>query len=192
MRRDLHPGLAAVLVWGWLIAAAGAMAAGDLESGPVPDPRFTDNRDGTVTDHRTGLVWLRDASCAGLPKTDDSGRAYGTTAVAAAKALAAPVCGLSDASRAGDWRLPSRFELETLLDLELDDPALPNAAGTAKWVDADPFTGVESTYYWSSSMLASDPLFVWCVDLSDGVVFYAYEVNYYYVWPVRGGTGKAK
>ena len=32
---------------------------GDLQKGvPWPDPRFTDNGDGTVTDHLTGLIWL--------------------------------------------------------------------------------------------------------------------------------------
>jgi hypothetical protein len=171
--------LSSLLVGCVMITAAGAGAA--------PGARFTDNGDGTVTDNRTGLIWLRDASCAELPRTDDSGRAYGTTAVEAARDLAEPGCGLSDGSRAGDWRLPGRGELESLLALEFYDPALPNAAGTAKWSAGDPFSGVESSYYWSSDELASDPLFVWCVDLSDGIVFYAYEVNYYYVWPVRGG-----
>ena len=52
--------------------------------------------------------------------------------------------------------------------------------------DAD-FEGVETTYYWTSTPLAADPTYVWCVDLFEGVVFYAYEVNYYYVWPVRSG-----
>ena len=63
---------------------------------------------------------------------------------------------------------------------------MPNAAITAKWAADDPFSGVESTYYWTSTPLASDSLFVWCVVLSDGIVFYSYEVNYYYIWPVRG------
>ncbi len=168
-----------------LLICCAAVAVASAEA--PPGSRFTDNGDGTVTDNRTGLTWLRDASCEELPKSDDSGRAYGTTAVEASAELADPGCGLSDGSRVGDWRLPSRAELESLLALEFHDPALSNAAGTAKWAEGDPFSGVEPTYYWSSDELASDPVFVWCVDLSDGVVFYAYEVNYYYVWPVRGG-----
>mgnify|MGYP000001720609 CR=1 FL=1 len=62
-----------------------------------------------------------------------------------------------------------------------------NAAGAGKWAPDDPFEGVETTYYWTSTPLAADPTYVWCVDLFEGVVFYAYEVNYYYVWPVRSG-----
>ena len=35
---------------------------GDYQMGvPWPDPRFTDNEDGTVTDNLTGLIWLEDA-----------------------------------------------------------------------------------------------------------------------------------
>lgn len=184
------------LVSVWVIAAAvgGVLAAASVSGSPdpadkttAPSARFTENGDGTVTDNRTGLIWLQDASCDELPRTDRSGRAYGTTAIAAAADLTDSICGLRDGSRAGDWRLPSRSELLSLLDLQFHDPALPNAAGLAQWAADDPFSGVESTYYWSSTPLASDPLFVWCVDLADGIVFYAYEVNYYYVWPVRGG-----
>ena len=175
----LHRGaLARSLALAMALLSGTASAAG---------PRFIDNGDGTVTDSRTGLVWLRDASCAELPRTDDAGRAYGSTAVVAAAELGEPACGLADGSRPGEWRLPVRAELESLLDLERFEPALSNAAGDAGWADGDPFAGVEPTYYWSSTSLANDPTFVWCVDLSDGVVFYAYEVNYYYVWPVRGG-----
>ena len=40
---------------------------GDLQLGVEwPDPRFTDNLNGTVTDNLTGLVWLTDADCLGL------------------------------------------------------------------------------------------------------------------------------
>ncbi len=39
---------------------------GDYQAGvPVPNPRFTDNGDGTVTDNLTGLTWLKNASCLG-------------------------------------------------------------------------------------------------------------------------------
>jgi len=37
---------------------------GDLQRGvPWPDPRYTDNWDGTVTDNLTGLMWLKDGNC---------------------------------------------------------------------------------------------------------------------------------
>jgi hypothetical protein len=37
---------------------------GDYQMGVEwPNPRFTDNGDGTVTDNLTGLIWLKDAAC---------------------------------------------------------------------------------------------------------------------------------
>src|SRR5512139_2423823 len=37
---------------------------GDKRAGAAwPSPRFTDNRDGTVTDNLTRLIWLKDANC---------------------------------------------------------------------------------------------------------------------------------
>jgi hypothetical protein len=37
---------------------------GDLQMGAAwPNPRFTDNEDGTVTDNMTGLIWLKNADC---------------------------------------------------------------------------------------------------------------------------------
>ena len=38
---------------------------GDLQKGvEVTGDRFTDNKDGTVTDNLTGLIWLKNANCA--------------------------------------------------------------------------------------------------------------------------------
>jgi hypothetical protein len=33
---------------------------------PIPDPRFIDNQDGTVTDRLTGLIWLKNTNCFGM------------------------------------------------------------------------------------------------------------------------------
>ena len=41
---------------------------GDLQKGVAwPNPRFTDNANGTVTDNLTGLIWLKNANCFGRP-----------------------------------------------------------------------------------------------------------------------------
>src|SRR5574341_736324 len=51
------------------IPCAGTGQDGDKLAGkPWPNPRFTDNTDGTVTDHLTGLNWLKNLNC-----TDSSG-----------------------------------------------------------------------------------------------------------------------
>jgi hypothetical protein len=89
-------------------------AAGDdgsIRAGvPWPSPRFTDNLDGTVTDHLTGLIWLKNADCDALRSTDWA------TAVFNAHSLASGICGLADGSVAGDWRLPNVKELQSLVD----------------------------------------------------------------------------
>ncbi len=37
---------------------------GDLQTGVVlPEPRFTDNGNGTITDNLTGFLWTKDAGC---------------------------------------------------------------------------------------------------------------------------------
>src|SRR5438552_2730915 len=64
--------------------------------------RYVDCGNGTVTDTVTGLVWLRDAACLGA--------ADWATANTTAATLAHGDCGLSDGSRAGDWRLPTQSE----------------------------------------------------------------------------------
>ncbi len=57
--------------------------------------RFLDNGDGTVTDCRTDLIWLKDANCFGIHDW--------TTAESSARSLNNGECGLSDGSTEGDW-----------------------------------------------------------------------------------------
>ena len=66
--------------------------------------RFKDNGDGTVTDTRTGLIWLKNANLCDIKPWDD--------AVAYCSSLASGQAGLTDGSKAGQWRLPSIQELE--------------------------------------------------------------------------------
>ena len=80
---------------------------GDLRAGaPLPEPRFTDRGDGTVTDNLTGLMWTQDANLPGalLAKTDVA--AY----VAGMNAGTYPNLGYTD------WRVPDRTELLSLID----------------------------------------------------------------------------
>lgn len=167
---------------GTVIACAGTGQDGDVRGGVAwPNPRFVDNADGTVADMLTGLVWLKNASCAAISP------ATWTTVLTNANTLANGACGLTDGSVAGDWHLPSRFELESLLDLEYIGPALSNAAGTGQWTEGDAFSGVQSGYYWSSTSNAGNPQVAWYVNLNNGTVTTNDKTTTLNVWPVRGG-----
>ncbi len=173
---------------GTVIACAGTGQDGDLRPGVAwPNPRFTNNSNGTVTDNLTGLIWLRDASCADLAGTNSDGRGVWTTALTASAALASGTCGLTDSSSAGDWRLPSVNELQSLVDYRYSIPTLSNAAGTGKWLEGDAFSGVLSQYYWSSTSYAIAPASAWGVLLSNGLVGDGGKAGSACVWPVRGG-----
>jgi len=142
-----------------------------------PNPRFTDNSNGTVTDNLTGLIWLKNANCFAQKNW--------TMALSEANGLASPSCDLSDGSTAGDWRLPNRTELTSLINSEYDNPALSNAAGTAKWSEGSAFSGVQADDYWSSTTRAGITLDAWGIDFDYGDVFYGSKTYANYVWPVR-------
>ncbi len=155
-----------------------------------PNPRFTVNA-GTVKDNLTGLIWLKNAKC-----TDTiSGitPAAGKLAWQNAKDWIAglkgdnTLCGLNDGSTAGQWRLPNRNELLSLIHAGYSSPALSDTVGTAKWTtDGDPFDYVQMYYYWSAITYANIPTRAWFVFLFDGGVSdIAKTTGIYYVLPVR-------
>lgn len=153
-----------------------------VSAAPVMDtPRFTDNINGTVTDNWTGLIWLKNANCTttlGVVTKSSPGYLTWANALTWTAALATTYCGLTDGSTAGQWRLPNRNELQSLIDYTRSSPALPTG---------HPFTGVQSSYYWSSTTFAPGTGLAWFVSLSDGSVGANGKAGGGYVWPVRGG-----
>ena len=126
---------------------------GDYQAGvPWPDPRFSDNEDGTVIDHLTGLVWLQDAACI----TNLNWAA----AIDATNSLGDGDCSLTDFSEPGDWRLPNVKELLSLVDYGNVAPALP---------DDHPFLGVLYNRYWSATTFAGHVPRAWSVHLQSGL-----------------------
>jgi hypothetical protein len=168
---------------GTVVACAGSgQDGGKLKGAAWPVPRFTDNSNGTVTDNLTGLIWLKNANC-----TDTSGgivRSGGTLVWADAltwsNGVANGICGLTDGSTAGAWRLPNITELESLVDAERSNPALPSG---------HPFTSVQSSPYWSSSSYSNNTTNAWNVGMVDGSLNGGTGKTIFslYVWPVRAG-----
>jgi len=160
---------------------------GDEQAGVSwTEPRFEDNSDGVVTDRLTGLIWLKQANYNSTG--GGTGPATWSEAVDFCKALGNGMCGLSDGSSPGDWRLPNMKELLSLIHYGYINPALPNTEGTGQWTPGHPFTNVQSSNYWSATTWAEYTNSAWVVDLgkgNDGTQFK--EAWHYYVWPVRGG-----
>lgn len=179
---------------------------GALQRGePWPSPRFIlDASEGTVFDNLTGLTWLQDAnciksnysefdedvapplvppaSCTDIPTPEGCGDGrvfwqHGLDFVAGVNAGTYPLCNSTTAQ--SDWRLPNRFELESLLDLEEADPALP---------PGHPFTNVVQLIYWSSSTYATNHAEAWGVHLETAHVHHQQKSNNpHLVMLVRGG-----
>lgn len=156
--------------------------------------RFVDCGNGTVKDTETGLFWLKNAGCF----LED----WATACIEVAQ-LADGQCGLTDGSRPGDWRLPTLWCPSGAASCTLDDaegefasifasscspPHIPDTAGTGCWSEGDPFTGVNSDWYYrSATTYAADPTRSYTkINLSPAVGSY-YKVNHYWVWPIRGG-----
>jgi hypothetical protein len=153
---------------GNVISCAGTGQDGEYQLGATASPRFTDNSDGTVTDNLTGLIWLKNANCFGLRVWAD--------ALTDANTLASGSCGLTDGSSAGDWRLPNRRELLSLVDYQNSNLSLPTG---------HPFSGVVSSFYWSSTTGVSNPSSAWYVYFDTGSTSSLAKTSGLYVWPVR-------
>ena len=120
---------------------------------------FTDNGNGTVTDHKTGLVWQKGEPG---PMTWDTALDY---------------CeGLSLGSKT-DWRLPNIKELHSLTDDTRYRPA----------IDRNYFPNAIASGYWSSTTFALNPSNAWVVDFYYGYGYVGNKGNNYYVRCVRGG-----
>ncbi len=153
---------------------------GDLEKGVTwPNPRFSDNSDGTVTDNLTELIWLKDANCFGMRSISEG--------LNDCNGLSEEQCGLTDGSSAGDWRLPNRNELASLVQKGYYNPAVPNTTGTGQWSEGDPFNNLQFYSYWSSPTEASTTVSAWGVNVYSGCVYDFSKTSYGYVWPVRSG-----
>lgn len=199
--------------WGWMwilslwIAVAGPAAGGDgvvalqsaapsCRSTSNPPPRFVDCGNGTVTDNQTGLVWLKKANCIyDLSWSDGMLIASGLSDLPGSTL---DDCDLSDGSSAGEWRLPSLSEWQTLVadavTLGCGSPTLTNDEGTGCWSPecvssgGCSFVGVTGELFWMATTPRSFYPARYAIDLTDGTV-YGFEdpSNHHRIWLVRGG-----
>jgi hypothetical protein len=144
--------------------------------------RYEDMGDGTVQDCRTGLIWLKNANCMGALNWHD--------AMTWVKGLHTAQCQLTDGSQVGFWRLPTITEWMAMVAYGKKlgwSPAIADGTGTVTWQEGHLFHDVQSSFYWSATMLAPSPDDAWTVNLAGGGVITKPLWESYYVWPVRAG-----
>lgn len=159
---------------------------------------YVDCGNGTVTDNRTGLVWLQNGDCldGAVDWVTASNFVAGLADMPPSSDAAAHDCGLSDGSSPGEWRLPSIGEWEDMvaLGIALDcHPAITNDLANSCWSllchtsGTCAFNGVYSAFYWSSTPAVTAAASSFGVDLEFGLVGFGSQAGTRLVWPVRGG-----
>lgn len=147
---------------------------GDLKPGTAwPNPRFTDNGDGTVIDNLTGLEWIKS------PGNFSDNSAF----LAMDRNSAIDFCSALSFANHDDWRLPSIKELESLVH-----------CGKGSWGDQPfewlnssetPFASVQFYTYWSGTSYANYAFNPWYMSMNDGTINNGDGSENRCVWPVR-------
>lgn len=157
--------------FGQPLPAGGTGQDGELQAGVRwPVPRFADNKDGTVTDKLTGLIWLKNGNPFSTRNWEQ--------ALRDCHSLANGKHGLSDGSVPGDWRLPNINELRSLEDYNEHTPALPSG---------HPFANVRQSLCWSSTTVPTAPALARFLFVGIGSCVWDHKGVIMGVWPVKGG-----
>jgi hypothetical protein len=139
---------------------------GALQQG-VPFPglgsRFAENFDGTVTDTFTGLMWVA---------APGSGSLTWANAMNYANVLSGSAVGNKD-----DWRLPNRAELRSLFNYYWTD--------TSTQLNLLGFSGIQNSYYWTSTSCSPDTTRAWVIGLGSGIFDFFPKTSAWLVFPVR-------
>ncbi|HEX8026851.1 MAG TPA: DUF1566 domain-containing protein [Vicinamibacterales bacterium] len=155
---------------GTVIACPGTGQDGELRFGV--ERSFTDNGDGTITDNVTGLMWEKLSNDGSIHDKDNE--YIWTNAIKKAAQLSA-------ASFAGhdDWRLPNRFELETLVNLAAPDPRTfaPFHIGCQAACTNLTCSCTPSTNLWTSTTTHSGPAQAWTVLFDVGFTDYENKIS---------------
>lgn len=145
---------------------------GDLQIGvDWPTLRFIDNRDETITDSLTGLMWAKNANLIGRSTTYQEALNYASGMNA----------GAYQNFGYTDWRMPNIVEIESLINA--------GESNNAIWLNSQGFTNVPveswfSNFYWSSSGGGNYTKVIW---FYDGEIIGTLKNYSGFLWPVRSG-----
>ncbi len=140
------------------------------KSAAQANSRFIDNGDGTVTDTRTSLMWLQDATCLGTADWQNS-----FTKLKNYNSNQASYNCSAKHNTYSDWNIPNRHELRSLIDHGTDLPALPAS---------HPFSNVQPNY-WTSTTAPFNPSQAYTIFMGTGELQVSNKETLQYIWPVR-------
>ncbi|HET8935157.1 MAG TPA: DUF1566 domain-containing protein [Polyangiales bacterium] len=127
---------------------------------------FVDNRDGTISDKRSGLTWQRDITVSFAPTCNARIAAQSQAADSCTWMQALSYCATLDLAGTG-WRLPTRAELESIV----------NSSRTMPAVDVNVFPDTLAQWFWTSSPKVHSTDSAWIIDFSDGSANYKPKTN---------------
>lgn len=133
---------------------------------------YSDNGNGTIDDAMLNLMWQNDYS-------DNKGFAANDEVPHINHADATSYCTAIDLAGHSDWRLPTRRELQSLVDYSKPNPG-------PVIVDAFVATTQTNDWYWTGTDYATGTTGAWVVGFSDGNVGANLKSATGYVRCVRG------
>lgn len=119
-------------------------------------PAFQDHGNQTVSDQHSGLMWMQSSD--DIPRIWQDALTYCNNLVFAGQ---------------DDWRLPAKFELESIVDYGRSFPAVSQVFSCP------------GSFFWSETSHMGNPEYAWSVFCNDGADHWVHKSNRYYVRCVR-------
>jgi len=165
-----------------VVSCVGTGQDGDLQKGtPLA---YVDNRDGTITDSNTGLIWEKLSDDGSIHDWDNRYTWLDAFAVKIATLNAGG--GFAGAT---DWRVPNIRELRSIVDFRKSNPSVSPAFNTGCVPGVTVLDGscTQKPYHWSSTAYEWDPYYAFNVGFFSGISQVEDKDDSLYVRAVRGG-----
>lgn len=157
--------------------AQGACNVADIQA-TTPDSRFDNTGGDIVTDKATGLSWKRCAEGLSGPACSTGAALNATWSEALARVATVNAAPLTLGVGLGDWRLPNRNELASLVERRCTNPAINTTI----------FPNTAAQSVWTASPYALNAALAWYVDFNAGDVGPAFKSGAKHIRLVRGGN----
>lgn len=155
----------------YLLCAHAGLAMAQQCHAPLSSQQFTSHHNGTVTDNRSGLMWKTclegqaSPQCYGKPTALQWHAAVELTQDPFTRRFAGY----------NDWRLPTRSELETLIEPNCQQPA----------TNVQIFPNMQALGLWSSDISQYNNHMAWGIDFGKGRAYEHFQAASKHVRMVR-------